>query len=189
MNQNPRNEPPGVPFPPGTPNSGDGCPWIGLQSSNRWAPEDDRRVQIGDALRARKLWKVSVFGNEVQIDLAFGPNGKRTLRGLDVPLVVYVAGQVTVEAYPGTQLTGAPREAVCMIAEVDAAGCSTCRRFVGPSAVVPLSLDAAWFFALEPASLFIGGFGPYTVAAGERVPLRSGGTFLTSGSGFEEYET
>jgi hypothetical protein len=185
MNQNPHNAPPGVPFPPGTPTSG-GRMWHGLQSSNRWSNPivDSGPVQLGDAQRAEQLWKVTVFGTQVWVDIAWGPNGKRTLRKLDPPLVVYVPGQVTVEAYP-SGIDGAS-EAVCMIAPVDGPGVTTARRFVAGNSVA-LSNDAAWFVALQASSLMIGGFGPFAVAAGERVPLRSAST-LVSGSGFEEFE-
>jgi len=185
MNQNPFSPRPAMPLPPGTPNSGGLTTWIGLQSSNRWdAPlQDSSRVQIGDAMRAAKLWKVSVFGRHVLVDLAWGPNAKRTLRAIDPPLVVYVPGQVTVEAYPSGEEAA---EVVCMIAPADAAGVATCRRFVaGPA---DLSVDAACFVALTASTLLVGGFGPYAVAAGERIPLRSGSLLQAGGAGFEEYE-
>jgi hypothetical protein len=183
MNQNPNNAPPGFGFPPNRGGSG-GQMWHGLQSTNAWpSPSvDASHVQLGDAQRADSLWKVTVYGTNVYVDLAWGPNGKRTLRFLDPPLVAYVPGQVTVEAYPSGS-EGA--EAVCMITPVDGPGVTICRRFVG--GVVNFSNDAAWYVALAASTVLVGGFGPYAVAAGERIPLRSGSS-MSAGAGFEEYE-
>lgn len=185
-NSNPASPPPAMPLPQGT-ELGGGKVWAGLQASEGWSATDAKTERmIGDGMRAEHLWKVVVYGDHVVIDLSFGPNARQTLSGLNVPLVAYVPGQVTVTARPvgtGPSYTAKVR---CMIVPVDSPGTNQLRRYVEAAAV--FAAEAIAYQALTASSVNINGSGPVAVAAGARVLLTPVSN-LISGSGFEEYET
>lgn len=179
--------------PPNTwaPGHNDLGPQAAIQSKRSWtATEDQSKSEpVLSAMRAPHLWRVTVLGQNVTVDISYGTSSNLLMAGLSVPIRVTLPGSCDVYAKP------IPHDAQ-QIADVEVtctpvtSGCcdSICRSFVK----APLGLDplAARFVALE-ASIVQVGYGDnhitVTLAALQAVPLTPASTLLTGG-GFLEFE-
>ncbi len=140
-------------------------------------------------MRAPHLWRVSVLGQNVTVDITYGTSSAIVMRGLSVPVRVTLPGSCEVYATPIAH--DAPQashvEVTCTPAT---SGCcdSICHSFiVGAQALDALAVR---FVALEASVVRVGPTDNHidvTLAALQAVSLVPGSA-LTSGGGFLEFE-
>ena len=184
-NQNPHNAPPALPVD--WQHTGGPGPKYGLQSSEVWASGETDGRDICDQTRAVHMWRVSVFGTRVEVDVAFGTSLQRQFRRLRVPLVLYVPGNVTITARPTPTGTGTyiGSQVQCTCTAVSSAKQSDARLvFAGG----PIPDDAARFVAFTPSVITIDGTFTVALLPTQSVALVSGAA-LTSGTGYLEFES
>jgi hypothetical protein len=178
----------------------------GTQARMVWDPgQIDPRV-VCDSIKALSLWRFSAFGR-VTVTIGYGTQGTREISSLRTPLVLTIPGQFTATATPIDSLG-----TICTVTLTPAtAGTrSIARRFVTTTLAATLSAqleqatepgnedrhhhvhpvnlddDAAYFYALTPASLTIAGIPVYATPF-QTLPLVAG-SILMSGAGFQEFE-
>lgn len=179
---NPR---PVSPAPWFAPHQGDGGTPYGFQGG-RTIEQGDTKAQVAiDVQQAESLWRFSITGGDLLVDVTFGTLATRSIRNLRAPVVMTVPGKLTVEVRSNDTNAAQPYKATLTAAT---AGASQARRPVdaGGGPAVPLDVDAARFTALAACTLTVGGLA-VTLAASEVVPLIAPSVLLT-GRGFEEFE-
>lgn len=181
MQQNPRNAPPGTPFPW----EGTATPGIkhGLQASEVWLPGQSDGRDICDQVLAQSLWRVSVFGtSNMRLTVQFGTSRAREFSGLLCPLVLCVPGQLRVRAIPAN---GDGGSVMCTCTPATSGGQADARSIASVAGALPD--DAARFRALVASVVTLPGAIACTLAASQWIPLVAG-SVLTSGAGFLEFE-
>ncbi len=187
---------PGSP-PPRTwaPGNNDLGPQAAIQSKRSWtAAEDQSKPEdILSAMRAPHLWRVSVVGQNVTVQITYGTSSAIVLRNLSLPIRITVPGSCEVSVTPIQHdvAQAADAEVTCTPAT---SGCcdSICRSFINIplSGVVQADPLAVRFVALTASTLRVGPGDNHfnvTLAALESVDLVPGSAILTGG-GFLEFE-
>lgn len=184
---------PGSP-PPRTwaPGNNDLGPQAAIQGKRNWTAAEDQSKSEGilSAMRAPHLWRVSVLGVNVTVDITYGTSSAIVMKRLQVPVRVTLPGSCEVYATPiqHDEAEAAHAEVTCTPAT---SGCcdSVCRSLV----TAPLALDplGVRFVALEASTVRVGpaDLAPIivTLAALQEVDLVPGSA-LTAGGGFLEFE-
>jgi len=174
---------PGPAWPPASPMHNTGKSH-GIQLFPKWAPGETKKKGLVDDLRAANLWRlVIVGGSAMRVDIKFGTEKTITLTGLSLPLRCSVPGQLTVEAYP-FEAQDTEQSVRATLTPATSGGLIEMRR---PAAVGAFADEAFAYFALTASVLNIRGI-VTAVAALQRVPLLAGSS-LTSGDGYEEFDT
>lgn len=163
------------------PHDDDNGPTYGTQQRAVWFPGATDTRQVIDAKRSVALWRLSVFGR-VDLKITYGTLGTRSVLSVRAPVVMTVPGQLIVDATP---IDDAGTECTVTLTQATAGARSIARQFV----TGPVNLDdgATDFWALTACSLTISGV-VVAVPALQIAPLVVG-SVLTSGSGFQEFET
>jgi len=174
---------PGSAIPLGQPLSQAAGPTYGEQSSQDWlvGQSDDRPVL--DLPRAVFLWRVTVLGENVLVDVEYGTKANKRIVNLATPFQLTVPGQCNVSARP---LDPQAAASVRVTATPATAGDSSARRIVvGPA--LALDPDATSFRALTASTVTIRGIAVAVPVLG--VVALVAGSVLTAGSGYLEFTT
>lgn len=176
-----------APWSPGfnTDNKG---PKFGQQARWVWGVGEFEPVQqLAGADRANSMWRVTVRGHQIKMNLVYGTSANRNLMGLLAPLILYIPGAFDLYAQPeGVQ--GKTAEAIVTVTQVSNAGVACARRIVSGGPGLVLHEDAIRYVALADSVVSIhGGTVVVPVPALSSVALVAGST-LTSGTGYEEFE-
>jgi hypothetical protein len=183
------------PFPDGVPGS-PGPAWPpasredntgkshGIQMFPKWKPGEIQKKGVVDDLRALHLWRLVIVGGAaMRVDIKWGTEKTFTLMGLSLPLRCTVPGQLTVDAYP-VVAQETEQSVQATLTPATSGGLIELRR---PAVVGAFDDRAFGYFALTASVLNIRGV-VTAVAALQRVPLLAGSS-LTSGDGYEEFDT
>lgn len=157
----------------------------GIQAKGKWAPGETKAKGLIDDLRAANLWRVVAFGGSaMRCDLKYGTKCTIRLTGLSLPLRASVPGQCALEFYP----VSAQEDEQIVVVSLTPATSGGLIELIRPIAGPATFDDAAFrFTALDASALVIRGV-PVAVAALQSVRLLAGST-LTSGHGYEEFDT
>jgi hypothetical protein len=165
--------------------AGHGLEEHGIQAKGRWAPGETKAKGLIDDLRARNLWRVTAFGGSaMRCDLKYGTKCTITLVGLSLPLRASVPGQCSLEFYPVSEQQEEQIVVVSLTPATSGGLIELVRPVTGPFA---FDDKAFRYTALTASALVIRGVG-VAVPALSSVRLVAGST-LTSGDGFEEFDT
>lgn len=174
---------PGPAWPPASPMHNTGKSH-GIQLFPKWKPGETQKKGLVDNLRAANLWRLVIVGGEaMRVDIKFGTEKTITLMGLSLPLRCSVPGQLTVEAYP-VSAQETEQSVRATLTPATSGGLIELRRV---AVVGAFAEEAFSYFALTASVLNIRGV-VTAVAALDRVPLLAGSS-LTSGDGYEEFDT
>ena len=173
------------------PGNNDLGPQAAIQGKRSWTATEDQTKSEGmlSAMRAPHLWRVTVLGQNVTVDITYGTSSAIVMRGLQVPVRITVPGSCDVYALPIPH--DAPQTAdVEVTCTPVTSGCcdSVCHTFItGAQNLDPLAVR---FVALEASVVRVGPGDNHinvTLAALQEVSLVPGSA-LTSGGGFLEFE-
>lgn len=157
----------------------------GIQLYPKWAPGQTDKKGIVDDLLAANLWRLVIVGGEaMRVDITYGTGKTITLRGLSLPLRCSVPGQLSVEAYP-FEAQETQQSVRATLTPATSGGLIEMRRPIVGAAT--FADEAFAYLALTASVLNIRGV-VTAMAALQRVPLLAG-SLLTSGSGYEEFDT
>lgn len=163
-------------------------PQYGIQRIASWSEGETDPKQIIDVIRAPALWRISVFGGDVLIDVHYGTQANRHLMDLRAPLVMTVPGQLSVEVRPrNTPEEGETVSCTATLTQATAGERAIARRLhVAGGVANPFEDDAVSYFALSNSNVTVGGV-LVAVPALSSVPLVAGSS-LVLGDGFQEFE-
>jgi hypothetical protein len=179
-------------YPQGVPNNGK---YAGIQATAVWALGEVRDNRpICSQIKAEHLWRLTVLGENVLVDISYGTLANKRIIGLRTPVRITVPGSLDVYARAVIQngiLVPAHVEVTCTPV-TSGGGDAQCRQYVGNiAATTPLDPDACRFVALEASTLRVGPADgtsiTVTLAALQAVSLIAGSALLTGG-GFVEFE-
>lgn len=173
-----------LPSPPASPQarSGDAGTPYGWQQSRTIAAGDEAEQHCIDEVNAEFMWRFSVFGR-VLVRVVYGTSQTREFVDLQAPVIMTIPGKLAVYVRSADPQSSQTFSVTCTKATGGAR--SQARRLV--DAAGGLSDDAVSFFALVACVLTVGGQA-VNLAAGQSVPLVAPSS-LTSGAGFEEFES
>ncbi len=190
---------PGIPGspPPRTwaPGNNDLGPQAAIQSKRSWtAAEDQSKPEdVLSAMRAPHLWRVSVVGQNVTVQITYGTSSAIVLRNLSLPIRVTLPGSCEVSATPIPHDAAQPADVEVTCTPATSGCCdSICRSFINTAITGAQNADplAVRFVALEASTLRVGPGDNHinvTLAALQAVDLVPGSAILTGG-GFLEFE-
>ncbi len=174
---------PGPAWPPASPSHNTGKSH-GIQLFPKWAAGETKKKGLIDDLRAANLWRLVIVGGAaMRVDIKWGTEKTITLTGLSLPLRCSVPGQLSVEAYP-VEAQDDEQSVRATLTPATSGGLIEMRR---PAVVGAFAEEAFAYFALTASVVNVRGIA-VAVAALSRVPLLAGSS-LTSGDGYEEFDT
>jgi hypothetical protein len=151
----------------------------GSQSVRTWTAADVEPKDLLDAMRSEFLWRVSVQGENLVLQLVYGTQATIRLDALRLPFVGFVPGQAQLLA---SKLDPAQPANARVTLTAATGGLSTVRAVAGVGA---LPTNAASYTALTASTLTVAGFAGIAVAVGATLPLVAP-SIVTVGDGILE---